>query len=174
MDAGPDRCTDEWAGDVDPQVRPAAAPEQGGRARGRVAKPCIPRSSSNTSSATPDSAAESKADPISPLDVPGPRAGGHRPGIVRNRLLVDRLGAGTCSTRPRTVGCAGLRAAGSPHDRPHYSGVTGAPTEISAEVVLDLGLRGVWALVEQRFRAHQHPRCAEAALHPALLEKRGL
>src|SRR5712692_11524130 len=91
MDAGPDRCTDEWAGDVDPQVRPAAAPEQGGRARGRVAKPCIPRSSSNTSSATPDSAAESKADPISPLDVPGPRAGGHRPGIVRNRLLVDRL-----------------------------------------------------------------------------------
>src|SRR6266849_1064387 len=29
MDAGPDRCPDEWADDIDPQVRPAAASKQG-------------------------------------------------------------------------------------------------------------------------------------------------
>ena len=41
MDAGPDRCPDEWTGDVNPQVRPAAAPEQdrskgGAKANGRI------------------------------------------------------------------------------------------------------------------------------------------
>src|SRR5450759_3071125 len=63
-----------------------------------------------------------------------------------------------------------LRSGGA--DRVHNSGIRAAAADMPLEPIANPGRRRVWVLAEQRHRAEDHARCAEAALKCGVIEKR--